>query len=361
MANAAFAAHALEFRYDAAVLILLLIAYRLIVLGGGPFALGAVAGVLALHHLKGLFYAVGVAALFLLLSAGRGRGDLRRFAAGAVGALAGWLALLLPLGLLGRFVESLRTFYSLATGSVRAPLIETLGPVLRRDLAWWILVLAAIARVAWRRRGEPSDRRHLAALALAALGIGFWLVHPRAWAYLAALPVPFLLVVASRALERGGNELRWLATAAAAGVLLQVASASPPPFTHIASAFAAPMAAEVAMLRELRHDLRPDDRVLDPSGVVYFVRPCVGEWYIDTLFLDRIAAGTWMGTLGEGIPAACTLALVAYRLNALPRAARDALGREFLPLASGLGLRRDRSVSREAAEVPGNGRVESFW
>ncbi len=360
LANVAFATHALEFRYDAAVLILLLVAYRLLVLGGSPTALGVIAGILALHHLKGAYYALGVAAVFLSLSSERGR-DLRRFSAGAAGTMAGWLMLLLPLGLFGRFVESVRSFYSLATGSARAPLIEALGPTLQRDLAWWLVVLVAIARVAWRRRGEVSDRRDLVALTVAALGVGFWIVHPHAWAYLAALPVPFLLVVSSRALDRGWSELRWLAAAAAVGVLLQFASASAPPFAHVARGFAAPIAAEVAMLRELRRDARPDDRVLDPSGIVYFVPPCVDEWYIDTLLLDRMAAGDWMRKLEHGIPAACSLVLNTYRLNALPRPARDSLAREFLPLASGLAVRRDRSVRRAAAELPGNGRVESFW
>jgi hypothetical protein len=359
VANAAFATHALEFRYDAAVLILLLVAFRIVAREGSPALLGAVAGVLALHHLKGAYYAAGVAVVLALLSTARRR-DLGRFAAGFAGAVAAWAVVLAPLGLLDRWGESLRTFYALA-GSERAPVAETLGPVLRRDLAWWLFVLVALAAAASSRHRSARDRRDLAALALAGLGVGFWVVHPHAWAYLAAVPVPFLLVAALRALPGTPRDWRAPAVAAAAGVALQFASGAQPPLSHVARAFSSPMAQEVAMLRELRAELRPDDRVLDPSGVVYFVPPCVEQWYVDSLFVERIAGGDWMRGFAEGVAPHCTLALSTYRLSALPPQARASLREQFAALPSGLAARRDRPLRRELVSLPGDGRVESFW
>lgn len=360
LANAAFATHALEFRYDAAVLILLLVAYRLLVLGSSPLVLGAVAGILSLHHLKGAYYAAGVAVILLLVSADRRR-DLRRFAAGMTAALAVWTVLLLSLGLLGRQMESLRAFYTLAASAERASLMETLGPTLRRDLAWWLLVMTAIVRVVLLRQRGPGECRDIVAIALAALGIGFWIIHPHAWAYLAALPVPFLLIYASRAFDGGWKALRWPILAASGGVVLQLASAAPAPLAHLTQAFAAPMANEVTMLRALRQEAKPKDRVLDPSGVVYFVLPCIPQWYLDSLYLERMTAGDWMRELQPGLPGACTLVLDTYRIRALPPETKRAFGRDFRLLASGLAVRQDRLLSAELENAPGSGSVESFW
>jgi len=360
VANAAFLTHALEFRYDAAVLILLLVAFRLLIQRDSTVALGAVAAGLALHHLKGVYYAVGVVALLLLQSTERWR-DMRRLLLGAALSGAAWLALLAPLGLLVRFVESLRTYVSLAVGGGRAPVGAALGPVLLDDLAWWLLALVVLGQRALRRARSPSDRPDVVALALAALGIGFWVVHPHAWAYLAALPVPFLALVVIRALARDPGARRWGAAAALAGGLLQIVSGAAPPLAQVPRALAAPVAPEIALLRELKASLQPGDRVLDPAGLLYFVPPCVHEWYVDTLLVERVRAGTWMSELGPGVPRACTLALNSYRLNALPRGALEDLAQDFVPLASGLAVRRDRPADRSLAELPGTGRVESFW
>lgn len=360
IANGAFLTHGLEFRYDAAVLILLLVALRLLVTGGSKVALGAIAAVLGLHHLKGAFYAVGVVALLLLQSRDLRR-DLERFLLGVALASAAWLALLAALGLLGRFVESLHTYSSLAAGSLRAPVGETLGPVLLCDLAWWLLVLVVLGHRALHRGRLASAREDAVATVVAFLGIGFWVIHPHAWAYLAALPVPFLALVVVRTLAREPAARRWGFGAGLVGVVLQVVIGASPPLSQFPRALAAPMAPEIALLRGLETDLQPGDRVLDPSGLVYFVPPCVSEWYVDTLLVESVRAGTWMSELGQGVPASCTLVLNTYRLNALPSAAREELARDFVPLENGLAVRRDRSVGKVLDSTQGTRRIDSYW
>lgn len=360
LANATFLTHALEFRYDAAVLALLLLGTRELVREGSRIPLGALAGLLALHHLKGLYYAVGLVALQLLLSGVRRRA-LRELLLGAVGVLAAWVALLASLGLLSRFVESIHTFLSLAGGGRRAPVTEALGPVLLGDLAWWLAVLVALALGVRRRGLSQQGASVVVPAALAALGVAFWLVHPHAWAYLAALPVPFLVFASVPRMAEDPRARTWTAAAYGLGMLLQTVATAASPLGYVGRALAAPMAPDVALLRGLREEVAPEDRILDPSGIVYFVPPCVEEWYLDTLFVDRVRAGTWMAELARGLPPRCTVALATYRLNALPRAAREALAREFVPLASGLAVRRERPVDRSLFELPGDGRVESFW
>jgi len=78
--------------------------------------------------------------------------------------------------------------------------------------------------------------------ALAALGVAFWVVHPHAWAYLAALPVPFLAITVARTFERTAKAWRWSALAAAGGALLQAASAAAPPLGHVPRALAGAIA-----------------------------------------------------------------------------------------------------------------------
>jgi len=360
--NAAFATHALEFRYDAAVLILLLLAYRALVRETSPFWFGALAALLALHHLKGIYFAAGGVVIYLAMSHER-RAAARRLVFGALALLSGWIGLLLLVGLGDRFLASLRTFATIATDSARVSLASSLGPTLLRDLAWWVLVLSAAA-VAMSRRGRATDgaghRAELAALAIAALGITFWLVHPHAWPYLVALPVPFLVIAAVRGFARRAGTRRYVA-AFVLGLAIQVASSGAVPFSSMVAGFSSPMAGEVAMLRALRADASSADRILDPSGLAYFILPCTHEWYLDSLFRERIAAGTWMSELSSNVPSECTLVLNSYRLEALPPAAIAVLRRDFVGMPCGLAVRRQRGRLPTAERLGGTAEVESFW
>ena len=358
LASAAFATHGLEFRYGSAILILLLLAYRFIV-RGSPFWLGTVSGLMALHHLKGAFFATGTIVVATILFRRRRR-DVLRIVLGAVLALGSWTLLVAGLGLLPRFVASLADFYALAEGAVRAPLAQTMGPVLRRDLAWWCCVLVALIMGALRRK-EEKDRRLVALLALATLGISFWVLHPHAWPYLAALPTPFLCLAAASAIARARPAFGAAALALLVGLIVQFEIGAPPPFAHLVAAARAPMKPEVTLLRAVRKGFARDDRVLDPSGILYFVPPCTEQWYLDGLYAQRLAAGRWMADLRDDVPSRCTLALDTYRLAALPPQALDDLRRRFRPVAGGLLAREGRDFAMDEETLVGIRRVESFW
>ncbi|MEO7973087.1 MAG: hypothetical protein ABIU84_05825 [Thermoanaerobaculia bacterium] len=360
LSNAAFATHGLEFRYDAAVLILLLLGYEAIVHERSPLLVGALAGTLALHHLKGAFFASALLLVATAMSANR-RSTTITAAGGAIAAGLIWCGLLLPLGLLGRYAESLGTFFHLARESARAPLIETLGPALLRDLPWWLLVLTTLASTVFG--GRPSEREpcELAALSLACAGVAFWLLHPHAWAYLAALPSALLAIQSARLLGSGAVSWRVPTVALAVGLLLQQLSMAAPPLDHLSRAFSAPMEPEAALLRGLRAELLPDDAILDPSGMAYFGRPCTREWYLDSLYAERLQRGEWMADLGSGLVPTCTLALNTYRMLALPPAALLQLRSNFVLMPSGILVPPERAADLSALPALARREIESFW
>jgi hypothetical protein len=368
LCQASFVTHALEFRYDAAILCALLL--LAIALGRRsrprPWLAGAAVAVLTLHHLKGLFLAA-LLVPWVVLRLRSARGGTARWAGGVAATLALWSVVLGGLGLGERWLETLRQFVTLAGNVTRVPFQVALGPAMTESLAWWAIALWALVVTLWRRGvPEDTDGSSGTALALAAAALVFVLVHPHPWPYMLALPAPFLAaIVAGRLPSLGGGARRvlsWVACGVVAVAVQAVATGRPPwdPWTR---ALAAPRAPEVATLRRLRAASGPGDRVLDPSGLVYFLPPCSEDWYTDTLFAERAAAGRWMQALASGIPADCTCALHTYRLGALPAAARDDLQRDFVLLASGVALRRgDPRLAKLAEPVPGlSGRIESFW
>lgn len=367
LVQAAFAVHGLEFRYDAALLAGLLLVVVALGPRRGPHPVlaGAAVTLLALHHVKGLALAA-LAFVWLWLRLGELPRGRARFAAG-VGVSAGaWVAILALAGLAGRWLETLREFATLASGVTRVPFAEALGATVRRDLAWWILALAGVgaALVALLRRETP-DRGEQTALALGLPALAVVLLHPHPWPYMLALPAPFLAAVVARRFPSPRSRPRraavWGLLAIAALAVQALAGASP--LAVWREGFAAPRAPEVEALRRLRSVARPDEGVLDPSGLVYFLPPCTREWYTDTLFAERAARGEWMTELAAGVPATCVWVLNTYRLDALPPVAKGTLAREFLLTDSAVAARRAERRAALLSDIAGKpaGRIESYW
>jgi hypothetical protein len=365
LSQSAYATHGFEFRYDAGILIGLQLAVAGTISGStvGFVGAGAALAFAALHQTKGALLALLLAPFVVAIAAKR-RGGLRAFVGAFAGTVSVWLITASALGLSARWLATIRTFATVGGESTRVPIATTLGPAALRDLAWWLIsiaALAALARSLRQRRADPVDRLALAAT-LATLGVA--VLHPHAWVYMLALPAPFVSLVVARSLP-GFTEPKRLRTwflLGAGAVLLQLVAGGRTPLGTYVAELRAPRAPEVRLLRELRRVASVNDEVLDPSGLVYFLRPCTRQWYLDTLFAERVAQGRWMIELASGVPANCRWVIRSYRLSWLPPAAKQDLRSRYAETAGAIGRRFDTEPASPATGAPGlPAEIENFW
>jgi len=348
LSQATFVVHAIEFRYDWALLVGWLLAYRLVTRRGRRdfLWLGLLAAWLASHHLKGVYFALCL--LILAALAAGGEDDRKRrlahLAAGLSGGLILWITLSGLLGFSGEMADVYTTFFGLAaeTETRMAPW-ESLAGTVRRDSVWWLGALLATIATIWRL---PRSRRALLAgrdlwtLGFALAPLGFLFLHPHPWAYMLVLPAPFFArLMAERLADAAPRPAPALVAGGLALVLaLQWAATRTSPWQEYFDAVAAPRDRQVATLRLLRERQAEGDRIFDPSGLAYFVEPCVSEWYLDTLFEESAARGHWMGELRELDLAGCQWMLNTYRLRMLPDELEARLGGGYALIEGGGGL-----------------------
>jgi hypothetical protein len=101
------------------------------------------------------------------------------------------------------------------------------------------------------------------------------------------------------------------------------------------------MTNQIETLRLLKQNISPEDTILDPSGLAYFVKPVTREWYSDTLFSHKIESGHWMNDLKEHIPNQCNWLLNTYRLSMLDKQCTRMLTENYRHFGKGLYLRSD--------------------
>ncbi len=375
LSQATFVVHGLEFRYDWALLVAWLLAYRLVVRRRPRdyLWLGLLAAWLAAHHLKGVYFAVCLSTL-AALAAGL-EGELKRrlaqLAAGLGGGLALWIALSALLGFGGDLADVYTTFFGLAAGTeARMAPWESLGGTFRRDTVWWLGSLLAVIATAWRL---PRSRRALLAgrdlwtLGFALAPMGFLFLHPHPWAYMLVLPAPFLaLLMAERLAEAAPRPAPALVAGGLVVVLaLQWAATRGSPWQQYPDSLAAPRDRQVATLRLLRERQVEGDRIFDPSGLAYFVEPCVGEWYLDTLFEETAERGGWMAELRQVDLAECSWMLNTYRLRMLPGQLKARFGGAYALIegGGGLALHADDARLADGRPPPGLAHRElfSYW
>jgi hypothetical protein len=364
-----FVAHGVEFRYDAAILVGLLVAFGLVVRGRERdyLALGAVAAFVGAHHAKGLLFGVFVLAAGALRARGERR-LLARLAGGAGTAALLWLGLAAALGFLPDAIGTVATFGRLGAGAARQWPWET--PVARTvqlDAVFWIAAFAAVVGTLRNLVGDARDRWRddpgAWALLFLAATLGFIAVHPMPWPYMLVLPAPFAaILVAARAPEWFARERRVVVLAALGLALLaQTFLLRAPLGAAWWASVASPATPEVEALRTLRTLASPSERVFDPSGLAYFLPPCTREWYVDSLFEPSARSGRWMADASSLDPQACPWVLFTYRLDLVPPAARARFAQGWEMRAWGLGLRRgDERLSRIPPPAAGDG-LTTFW
>jgi hypothetical protein len=369
-----FAVHAYELRYDTALLLGLLVACGCLARrkGADLFVLGVAVAWLASHHLKGVFFAAAVLAVAVLaVHRDSRRADATivsrrgvRLAAGVASGTGAWVLVVVVLGGWQPFIATYRTFLDLAVATQRTDLWTSLGGYLERNPLWWIAALGCAGAVLVsvlrsRLRGPATSGAAVWALALALPALAFPFVHPHPWPYMLALPVPFLAAILADALTTPASRRRWGIGLALAWALVSVSL----PWSPYLRALAAPAAPEIASLRSLASRLRAGDRIVDPSGVAYFVPPCGRQWYVDTLFAQREAEGQWMQGADGPDASGCTWLVNTYRLQMLTLALRHRLASRYVPIGGGLALRAGDPRLRALDRVPilPHAEIASFW
>ncbi len=232
----AFVAHGVEFRYDAAILLGLLVAFGLVVRARETDfpLLGGAAAFVAAHHVKGLLLGAAVFAFGVARSAGDRR-KLVRLVSGAGVVAAAWLAVAAACGILPDVFATDVVFSRLGASTARLwPWQSSVATTFVRDLTFWLAAFAAaIGAILEVVRLRPPGWREDAdvwALLFLAVTLGFPFIHPMPWPYMLALPAPFAAILLARrgaAWARGPARLPALAAVAAAVGFQTFAAHSP--------------------------------------------------------------------------------------------------------------------------------------
>ncbi len=357
--HGSFGTYAYEFRYDWAILLGWLAAFGLIQRESkwDVLALGVCVSWLAAHHLKGVFFAAFLYFFFLLSRFLAQRGGATReaslrtllwFHLGILVSAVVWLGICLATGTLDDAVALYRGFVTVASGEPKLWPWQALGVTFTKDAIWWIsafLALALSARDLLRALRSGRDLRDPRTWGILFAGVPllFLFIHPHPWAYMLAVPAPFLAYLMARVLLsrlRHGSPRRRASIVGVLGgaLLLFYLGTGLWPGLHYVAALQVPMTQQVETLRALREFAAPEERIIDPSGLAYFQAPCVKEWYLDALFGNLAAQGVWMQELWERTPAECPLALNSYRLFMLPPPLVERIHSNYQLLPSGVAL-----------------------
>jgi hypothetical protein len=321
----AFIGHGIEFRYDAVVLWSWLAAWGLLACPTPTkfVALGALIVVLALHQTKGAFFAVSLLAVTWLSARQSCPAIWRRLLMGALIPAMAWCWLLTDQGLL---LEQLAVYAQFAglRAELGGPTWTDLMAQLQNDAWWWLLMAAsaALSISRWHR-----DRSLHITLLLGLTPAMFMVLHPRPWPYMLAPCIPFIasLSVASLnslTLQEPRKRLHAYGLAVAC---LGLAVFSVQNHLH---ALQASGRSDLKALDLLRAVQTPHDRVLDPSGAAYFIKPIAPDWYLDGLFRHRLAQEAWQPAPANS-PELPSIVVRTYRLDWIPSFSADMVHRHY--------------------------------
>lgn len=370
LTNGAFVSHAFEFRYDAVILCCWLLAWGISQssLHHRAAILGVIVGVLTCHHLKGMFFA-GLLSILVMTNLCLRRRELVIFISTAGATLLAWAGYLTMANLLHEQLAFYKQFLSLSSATTGVGILESLGDRLKTDSAWWKLSLACCAVHAWRWR--PT--RGSFGLYMGVVPIFFIALHPRPWDYMLAPIIPFVAVSAALGFLKFWTTIISRASSIALAIRYRPAitwtliALSLFPLTTGTQSYTLALETnfrdETALLSQFRQIMRNDDRVLDPTGALYFVAPFDTEWYLDTLFLPQLRSNHWMtATITQG--EAATVVVNSYRKNWLPQVLRARLEETHEPACGWLWLRKSDvrlKLLRNVCPQPESRYLVNYW
>jgi hypothetical protein len=362
--NGAFVIHGPEFRYDWAILIGWIFGFVAIQDRSrhAPIALGICIAWLAAHHLKGVYFA-GWLYLFALARLKIENAPWQRqffyLNAAILAFLLAWGGLALITGHGEELWGLYREFFALSADSQRVWPWEALAKRFREDGIWWTIVLAA-ALPAFL---APMDQIAKWACAFACVALSFWFVHPHPWAYMLVPAIPFVSLLGALGLQRVLFYSRlpgWQTSAAT--ILIAALVLSEPFFSTIGTAWHTPRSMQVETLRALKAAMKPGEKIIDPSGLAYFVPPAMRAWYLDTLFVQQLENSEWIQD-PQRLVSTATWALETYRLRWLPDPVLEQIDQSLIPVGGGLLLQRDdsRIESLHLRDKMTHTKLSSYW
>ena len=356
--NATFIIHGFEFRYDTAILSLLLIifcsGYRLT--RKTSWITGACIALLQMHHLKGVFFSGGIIISILLLnldSREKPRLILNLILAWSLTWTA-WILVLKQNGALTEFLYMYFDFFNLANSGEKLASPGILLLAMEKDYAWWFCaIFAAACTIVFMR-----SRLATAATFYIIINIAFWYTHPHPWPYMLALAVPFFAILT---IELIHHHPRLSAAIAATAIICQTIY---PPSQNIVRAHSRIAHTtnndQVETLRHLKKYAQKEDKIIDPSGLAYFIPPINSQWYSDTLFAREAQNGKWMrSTSIESIKNTRWL-IVSYRLKYMPHYSSIVGKNIFKPLCGGLSQNINHTPQAKRENCFSWGRITNF-
>jgi hypothetical protein len=341
-ANGAFLTHATEFRYDWAILIAWLIAFSF-VSNRSKYSyvfLGLIFSWLLLHHLKGIFYAVWLYIFTLsaiYFDSNKQRKALIEFHSASIILILIWLFAMAALNRIDDLLNFYIQFKQLASDVAFEDRTSKIIQRLSKDYVWWMLALLSTCFAVYSLN---LSRYLLWSMLFTLAPISFILIHPLPWAYLVAAVVPFLAFIMAwqiyniylRFPEQIGVKILCFccviifATFASKEVALQYQVDN--------------LSTAIQSLRLLKSHASIDDKIVDPSGTAYFLKPAHSDWYIDKLFRELAKQGRWQKDIDKSILDA-DWALNTYRLYWLSEDAIKAVEQQFPLVCGPLRLRKD--------------------
>lgn len=370
LSNGAFLTHALEFRYDWAILVSWIGAFILIA-GRSQIKyilLGVICAWLLFHHLKGVFYA-GWLYLFVMVAiyldgtvASRTRSWVQ-LNVSLVAFVTAWILIVLSLGRMEDLINLYIRFFELSREVVVEQSFSHVLYRLQKDAWWWVLSAIGMAFILVSRRHSPEI---LWAIVFAAVPAVFVVLHPLPWAYLIAPIVPFVAFITVTSIyqllvwsSRKGAQIR-------PGLVVVLATLV---FLAATLKEAIPqyqdnwLPGTASVLRVIKAHAKAGDTVVDPSGTVYFIQPVHPEWYSDTLFRELAKQELWQKSLEHSVSLA-DWALNSHRLGWLTDGATVRV-QEQMPVVCGPVRMRAEDprydTLKEGCEIQHMDQIESNW
>jgi hypothetical protein len=335
LTNGAFLTHGIEFRYDWAILVAWLIAFALI---SKPakyryIILGLILGWLLLHHLKGVIYALWlyIFTISIIYSDEKDRCNaLVQFHSMSVLFIAIWMLILAALGQINDLFNFYLQFKQLAANVSFENRTSKILYRLSKDSIWWICALIAACISIYSLN---SSKHLLWSLLFSLAPISFIIIHPLPWAYLVTPIVPFVAFTMAWSLYyfyltfSEKIRIKTLCYCSITIFIVFMAKETVPQY-QVDS-----LNITIQSLRLLKSYVSISDKIIDPSGTAYFIKPAHHDWYIDKLFRELAKQGRWQVGIEKSIYEA-DWALNTHRLNWLSDDAVKIVEQQF-PLVCG--------------------------